>query len=320
MYAAAGVGLLLPAEQLRQFKAVWVQLWPPANDEQCRSVFNALSGFAQLNYWGLCDTVVSKKQKELRKRLDTASIQSLYNIGSAYAIFPTKRWWVKLFTRAAAARLEAFGVPAAGVAVATGVCWAIAVGNVLDSDLVRCVRHVAAACGGVWETVGRLERQNLLYVHTWLEQRHPWSDGRGLAGALTEQQLADCRTAWQIGRGHLGGPTTSMLQQQIFDVLLQLPADTWEQQGGPVLEQLTEDGVFSIDIAATRADSVRLAIEVDGPRHFMLPDNDLNGPTRSRNMLLESKGFRVVSISYFDWHALPADQQLAYLLGRVQQA
>jgi hypothetical protein len=105
--------------------------------------------------------------------------------------------------------------------------------------------------------VGLRERQKLLYVHTWLEQ----VDGRGLAGHLTEQQLADCRTAWQIQGRSRSPPAPSMLQQQVFDLLLQLPTDTWQQQGGPVSEQLTDDGVFSIDIAATRADGVRLAIE-----------------------------------------------------------
>lgn len=319
--AAAGVDLLLPAEQLQQFEAVWVQLWPHANGEQCRSVFNALSVFAQLNYLPreLCKIVERNKHcswQQLQKRLDTASMQSLYDVVSAFAYFPSRKWLRVRFVRAAAARLDADGVPAAGVAVATGVCWALAVRDLWESDLVRCVRHVAAACSGVWEAVGLRERWRLLYVHTWLEQ----SDGLGLAGALTEQQLADGCTAWQTQRRHHSGSRTSMLQQQIFNLLLQLPADTWEQQGGPVLEQLTDDGVFSIDIAATRADSVALAIEVDGPRHFMLAGNDLNGPTRGRNRLLEGRGFKVVSICYFDWNALPADQQLEYLLGRVQQA
>jgi hypothetical protein len=40
--AAAATGLLLPAEQLRQFEKVWVQLWPTADAEQCRAVFKVL--------------------------------------------------------------------------------------------------------------------------------------------------------------------------------------------------------------------------------------------------------------------------------------
>jgi hypothetical protein len=66
-----------------------------------------------------------------------------------------------------------------------------------------------------------------------------------------------------------------------------------------------------IDIAID-AGPVRLAIEVDGPTHF-LHTGRVNGPTRLRNRLLEAHGWCVRSVDVFAWKRLSRTQREAYL-------
>ncbi|KAG1677580.1 hypothetical protein FOA52_014478 [Chlamydomonas sp. UWO 241] len=78
----------------------------------------------------------------------------------------------------------------------------------------------------------------------------------------------------------------------VLAVVRQLPGCS-----GATYEQATDDGLFSIDIAVHLPDGSRLAVEVDGPQHFLSsPSGRLNGATLLRNRLLEARGWRVVSV------------------------
>jgi hypothetical protein len=60
------------------------------------------------------------------------------------------------------------------------------------------------------------------------------------------------------------------------------------------------------------------AVEVDGPSHFLLPDERgecaPNGRTRLKRRLLASAGWRVVAVPYYEWDALGgAEAQQRYL-------
>ncbi len=65
---------------------------------------------------------------------------------------------------------------------------------------------------------------------------------------------------------------------------------------------------YSIDLALP---SSRLAVEVDGPSHYMRPDADPtytpNGSTRLKRRLLELAGWRVVSVPFFEWNVAGGD-------------
>jgi len=69
----------------------------------------------------------------------------------------------------------------------------------------------------------------------------------------------------------------------------------------PQLEALTDDGLFSIDIAlpAKVGESLRIAVEVDGPQHFT-SSGCKTGNTRLRDYLLERRGWRLVSLRVAD--------------------
>ncbi|EOD08235.1 hypothetical protein EMIHUDRAFT_359048 [Emiliania huxleyi CCMP1516] len=72
---------------------------------------------------------------------------------------------------------------------------------------------------------------------------------------------------------------------------------------------------YSLDLALP---SSRIAIEVDGPFHFLLPDcrgvRKPNGPTLLKRRLLAAAGWRVISVPFFEWDGLhSASERQAYL-------
>jgi hypothetical protein len=111
-------------------------------------------------------------------------------------------------------------------------------------------------------------------VHLWLLDSGLPAPDQGLSVVLSQQQLEQCRASWEQ---QLAAKTalskTSDFQREVFAAAQQLPADLWQEL--PALEQVTADGAFSIDIAATTASGVRVAIEADGPTHFIQPGNTL---------------------------------------------
>ena len=72
---------------------------------------------------------------------------------------------------------------------------------------------------------------------------------------------------------------------------------------------------YSLDLALP---SSRIAIEVDGPSHFLLPDGrgvrKSNGPTLLKRRLLAAAGWRGISVPFFEWNALStASERQTYL-------
>jgi very-short-patch-repair endonuclease len=71
---------------------------------------------------------------------------------------------------------------------------------------------------------------------------------------------------------------------------------------GASSEHKTDDGLFSIDIALQLPGNQKLAVEVDGPTHFLSNTPTVpTGATRLRNRLLEARGWRVVSVPVTEW-------------------
>jgi very-short-patch-repair endonuclease len=105
------------------------------------------------------------------------------------------------------------------------------------------------------------------------------------------------------------------MQQQVFEAFEQLLG--WHDP--PQQEKLTDDDNFSIDIVAVTAAGVRLAVEVDGPSHFVSPGNRVNGPTQYRDRALKAWGYTVVSIPGWEWAQLKGtEQRQQYLLEKLK--
>jgi hypothetical protein len=85
-----------------------------------------------------------------------------------------------------------------------------------------------------------------------------------------------------------------------------------------IYEHSTEDGLFTMDIALLLNGGQKLAIEVDGPSHFLSDWKSFSGNTALRNCLLENRGWKVVSVSASDWFTLSGnDERIAYLKAKL---
>ncbi len=83
------------------------------------------------------------------------------------------------------------------------------------------------------------------------------------------------------------------------------------------LEYITADGLFSIDLAMVDR---RIAVEFDGPSHFLTDTPEPRGHTRLRYRLLSAMGWHVVSIPFFEWDRLHQPEQMdAYVKHRLLQ-
>jgi hypothetical protein len=118
-----------------------------------------------------------------------------------------------------------------------------------------------------------------------------------------------CREAWLVGREQVA---PSPVQLDVLAAVRKLPGCA-----GAVGEQLTEDGLFNVDVGVELPGGVKLAIEVDGPHHFMSNEPEMaTGATTLRNLLLEARGWRVVSVPvgpHAPWERLGAKGREAYL-------
>ena len=71
---------------------------------------------------------------------------------------------------------------------------------------------------------------------------------------------------------------------------------------------------YSLDLALP---SSRVAVEVDGPSHFLLPDGrgvrKPNGPTLLKRRLLTAAGWRVISVPFYELDGLTAVERQTYM-------
>lgn len=101
------------------------------------------------------------------------------------------------------------------------------------------------------------------------------------------------RAAWtrQSSLAHV-----SNVQRDICQALL-------HQGHKPLMEHITADGLFSIDIAVS-VKGMRVAVEVDGNQHFTSgPPHEPLGTTLARWRSLQNRGWAVVSIRTSVWNS-----------------
>ncbi|KAG1673221.1 hypothetical protein FOA52_013101 [Chlamydomonas sp. UWO 241] len=129
--------------------------------------------------------------------------------------------------------------------------WALAVLDHADDAFMAAVLQLAA------DMVIGLGSQDLIQLFMcmlWLGDQH--SDV-----VVPAQLAAACKRAWMEERDNA---LPSRVQLEVLAVVRQLPGCS-----GAASEQASDDGLFSIDIAVQFPDGSRLAVEVDGPIHFL---------------------------------------------------
>lgn len=200
------------------------------------------------------------------------------------------------------------------------VSWAVAVLGLqqLADDAKSLIARVP------FDSKNNMQLQQLYQIHMWLQDiQH--GDAHGLLGVLDPAQIQCCRTACssldtspQCNNTAVSTASVTSLQQQVFKALCSLQM-TWQE--APRMEQSSSDGLLVVDIVCRTAAGQLVAIEVDGPSHFVAPDNTLTGPTLYRNAALQARGYNVISIPYFEWTCLGRGRaQKQYLMQRLGTA
>jgi hypothetical protein len=203
------------------------------------------------------------------------------------------------------------------------VCWGMAV---LDlQQHAQQVLQLAQACSSLWDSTEEAGKWQLWQVHTWLLD-FQLAGGQGLQGSLTEQQLQQCRAAWDQQMQEIAKQQHTDFQLSVFAAVQRLNI-TWQQQ--PQMEQLsvgrdgvTPDGALLLDIAGRTAAGVLVAVEADGPTHFRRPDGGLKGATQYRNRALAVRGYKLVSVPGHEWRKVWSDEhgQQQYLMQLFKEA
>eukprot|EP00854_Cymbomonas_tetramitiformis_P021933 gene21933-26413_t len=106
---------------------------------------------------------------------------------------------------------------------------------------------------------------------------------------------------------------TSHFQRQVHTELVKMDYSA-------ELEYRTPDGMFSLDIRVVHGED-DLAVEADGPSHFAINKQVQLGHTKLRNVMLEARGYTVVSIPYYEWDSLASTiERQSYLCAKLTGA
>ena len=127
-----------------------------------------------------------------------------------------------------------------------------------------------------------------------LSQLHQWSLWREERGALwpglPDSLLQDCRNAFVAEEGR-----PSLLQSDVVRELRSRVAHVEE-------EHRCETSGYSIDALVTLNDGQRVAVEVDGPSHFIGHSQQPAGATLLKHRQLRYFGWRLESVPYWEWN------------------
>ena len=147
----------------------------------------------------------------------------------------------------------------------------------------------------------------------WSEGRrqlHQWQLWLSLERGADGQQhlLSECQRKLCCDAMQGTEVTISRLQRSVAAALAAV-------QHGFEEEHLEPRTGYSLDLALP---SSRVAVEVDGPSHFLLPDGrgvrKPNGPTLLKRRLLAAAGWRVISVPFYEWNGFAtASERHTYL-------
>ena len=163
--------------------------------------------------------------------------------------------------------------------------WAFAVADALPIDSSLFDQRFACRCEAL---AHEFSAEHLRQLHQW---RLWYAGERGCSDALPEAALlARCAAAFR----DVEEVTISRLQSQV--------AETVASFGMPVQEEVVVAEGYSLDMVVECGGGRRIAIEVDGPSHFV--GRDPTGSTLLKRRQLQHLGWRLVSVPYWEWDAL----------------
>jgi hypothetical protein len=237
--------------------------------------------------------------------LETFPSQSVANLAWAFATLGLTE---DTLGAALARRITAPGFLAGCNALeVANLGWAFAVLEVLDDTALSLLAEDLASRG--LDTLGDsiVAQAHAFYLHI---RAHP--QGLTKANAV----LA-------------GGREVSVAAQRFAIIALQSSGSTFQDSVRTALKEIGErfeEEVVLKDAGGYSADFLlpgqRIVVEVDGSKHFVLsPDGwHADGGTLLKRRYLQSFGYVVVGIPFFDWNNRSPDRRLAYLRDRLYTA
>ena len=274
--------------------------------------------------------------KDTRQVLPSADERALSNVahGMAKARIPSRNEWAALFD-AVAAEAAARGLGAFNPQELANTVWAYATAGHASPALFDAVAAEVAARGlgafnpqnlanTVWAYVvanvpsealfggahfgeccaaADFALEELCQLHQyalWLEERHlPWPP-------LPAELASRCATAFCAETAQ-----PSQLQLQVADALRALGLDLQE-------EVRTTQG-YSLDVVVC-VEGRKVAVEVDGPSHFVGCTQKPTGATALKRRQLCTFGWELLVVPYWEWDGLPGRaEQLKYLQRQLGQ-
>ncbi|EOD32571.1 hypothetical protein EMIHUDRAFT_456051 [Emiliania huxleyi CCMP1516] len=172
--------------------------------------------------------------------------------------------------------------------------------HLVSSCEAHCSRVISDSLARDPSRWGVVDRSQLHQWQLWLSLERG-ADGQ--QHLLSESQRKLCCDAMQNTQ-----VTISEFQRSIAAALAAV-------QHGFEEEHLEPSTGYSLDLALP---SSRVAVEVDGPSHFLLPDGrgvrKPNGPTLLKRRLLTAAGWRVISVPFYEWNGFAtASERHTYL-------
>ena len=119
----------------------------------------------------------------------------------------------------------------------------------------------------------------------------------------------------RLKREHLSmsidSPASSDFHMHVSEILEKMGVAHWN-------EVKVFEGVYHIDLVVGHGDPLdpvgKIAIEVDGPTHFVQNTNQPTPHTSLKRWLLAREGYVVMSVPFFEWGPLQSDGvAMAYL-------
>ena len=167
----------------------------------------------------------------------------------------------------------------------SNTAWAFAVWNPPSADKLFGTTSFMTQCAHL-ET--SFSPAALSQLHQW----SLWRDERGaLWPGLPESLRQACRNAFVEEEGQ-----PSQLQSDVVREIRSTGDIASVEE-----ERRCEISGYSIDALVTLNDGERIAVEVDGPSHFVGRSKQLNGSTLLKHRQLRYFGWRLEIVKYWEW-------------------
>ena len=145
-------------------------------------------------------------------------------------------------------------------------------------------------------------REDLRQLHQWSLWREEGDGRSALWPGLPASLRQACRDAFIAEEGK-----PSQLQTDVAEEIRSRVAHVEE-------EHRCEASGYSIDVLVTLNDGKRIAVEVDGPSHFIGRSLQPTGATLLKHRQLRHFGWQLESVPYWEWDR---DKQLPHRLAQL---